>query len=101
MDIDQSALDARVLALLTTYGQASKGLHVIGHDNRARIADLITRTQHALNPRLGDKAEAQAHITAAVFENGKFRSDYKEMFTHIAIAEQLIKQLPQQRRNPK
>lgn len=99
MDIDQTAISSRVLELLTTYGQHSISAYSVGHATRESIAQLITKTQHALNPRQGDKAQAQVHITAAIYENGKFRPDYKELFTHVAIAEQLISQLPKQRRN--
>lgn len=99
MDIDQTAISGRVSELLTTYGQHSSGPNSVGHTKRESIAQLITKTQHALNPRQGDKAQAQVHITAALHENGKFHPDYKELFTHVAIAEQLISQLPKQRRN--
>ncbi len=99
MVIDQTTLIGRVSDLLTIYGQHSRSAYSIGHTKREGIAQLITKTQHALNPRQGDKAQAQVHITAALHENGNFRADYRELFTHVAIAEQLISQLPKQRRN--
>lgn len=99
MDIDQNVITGRVSELLATYSQHSVSKYSVGHTTRESIAQLITKTQHALNPRQGDKAQAQVHITAAVYENGKFRPDYKELLTHVAIAEQLISQLPKQRRN--
>lgn len=94
MPINQTQVNNRVLELTSTHGQQHAALRLAGHNNTAKIAVLLTATQDALNSKTGDKAEAQTHVTAAMNLNASFRTEFNELFTHIAIAEQLISQMP-------
>lgn len=55
---------------------------------------LINKTRRALNKKQGDKQRAAMYINSASNEKYKTEIDLKELFKNIAIAEQVISQLP-------